>query len=585
MKKLRLVSAILALLILLSTFGLSVSANYDYRPQLAELIMNAEEAPAPGGNYNSDTVSALKDALDEARAVYVDKTATSEEIKEQIEKLDTALYNLETYNWYTTGLWMALQYVENLNPEDYSTVSFNTLREIYMKHSSLIYFPPTQEAIDMAVDEINEAVANLIPVGGATAPVETATDKLRRFVNRAEHIIYSSDKIYSDNSMKALSDAYKYGDTLLENDEADDGVLYAAAYSIETALEGLVTYTWDMTNLELAFKNAREVTRNAAYYTEESYNAFEDVYYIARSIKYTAQSQNAVDAAALSLTNAINELELLHNPPIPEETAESRYRQMLFDVRQHLHVYGEIYTEESSRALYNAVNEANKLEFDRFATDEEYNAATNLLEEALAAAEFIPVETQTVPMDTTAAEITTNAAENTSASVEATETTALVTEPTTSTFDEPAETTVATLPAESIATEPQEATTTATESDTTPTETSAQESSCILGDADLNSKVSIKDVTTIQKHAAKLLSLSDTGLMAADSNQDNIVNIKDATEIQKYIANLPSNKNIGKEFKIENTPADTTVIPWYTETTVSTFDEADTETTPATIKE
>ncbi len=59
------------------------------------------------------------------------------------------------------------------------------------------------------------------------------------------------------------------------------------------------------------------------------------------------------------------------------------------------------------------------------------------------------------------------------------------------------------------------------------------------GDADLDTYVTIKDATAIQKHAALLVILEDNlALRQADVNADKAVNIKDATEIQKFIAGL-----------------------------------------------
>ena len=75
----------------------------------------------------------------------------------------------------------------------------------------------------------------------------------------------------------------------------------------------------------------------------------------------------------------------------------------------------------------------------------------------------------------------------------------------------------------------------------TTTETQGTTSGDILymmGDADSNGKVNIKDATAIQKHIAKLISLDVVALMSADVTDDNKVNIKDATAIQKYIAKI-----------------------------------------------
>ncbi len=107
--------------------------------------------------------------------------------------------------------------------------------------------------------------------------------------------------------------------------------------------------------------------------------------------------------------------------------------------------------------------------------------------------------------------------------------------------------------------------TTVTEPDTTPTSTAKVDSSTtsketsafptqsttlstapttnpedelLLGDANLDGKVNIKDATALQKHLAKLQILSEKNLSVSDTNKDGRITISDATTIQKKIAGL-----------------------------------------------
>lgn len=70
--------------------------------------------------------------------------------------------------------------------------------------------------------------------------------------------------------------------------------------------------------------------------------------------------------------------------------------------------------------------------------------------------------------------------------------------------------------------------------------------SVILGDANLDGKVNVKDATLIQKALAKLASLEGDGFTAADVNGDEKLSIQDATNIQKYAANYDLPYEIGK---------------------------------------
>ena len=110
----------------------------------------------------------------------------------------------------------------------------------------------------------------------------------------------------------------------------------------------------------------------------------------------------------------------------------------------------------------------------------------------------------------------------------------------------------------------------------------------LIGDADFNDKVNVKDATTIQKSAASLLELDEIAKVLADVNFDTKVNVIDATNIQKWAADLdvdfPINHMIYvPELPTETTPAETESTPAETESTPAETEStpAETETTPA----
>ncbi len=67
----------------------------------------------------------------------------------------------------------------------------------------------------------------------------------------------------------------------------------------------------------------------------------------------------------------------------------------------------------------------------------------------------------------------------------------------------------------------------------------------MVGDSNLDKKVSVQDATKIQKVIAFVDFMPAHWLFMLDTNGDTNVNIKDATEIQKWVAKLPSNDKIG----------------------------------------
>ena len=57
-----------------------------------------------------------------------------------------------------------------------------------------------------------------------------------------------------------------------------------------------------------------------------------------------------------------------------------------------------------------------------------------------------------------------------------------------------------------------------------------------IGDTNLDGKITIRDVTAIQRHLAELEVFTDDQLALADTNGDGKVDISDATHLQKYLA-------------------------------------------------
>ncbi len=99
-------------------------------------------------------------------------------------------------------------------------------------------------------------------------------------------------------------------------------------------------------------------------------------------------------------------------------------------------------------------------------------------------------------------------------------------------------------PAPSVTTPVETQPTETTPVDTQPTETKPADEA-ILGDADGDNTVNVKDATAIQKNIAGL-EVPKFVEAAADANGDEKVDVKDATAIQKWVAGLTPDSPIGK---------------------------------------
>ncbi len=60
----------------------------------------------------------------------------------------------------------------------------------------------------------------------------------------------------------------------------------------------------------------------------------------------------------------------------------------------------------------------------------------------------------------------------------------------------------------------------------------------IIGDADLNLTINVKDATLIQKHTAGISAITGLALECGDADQNGTVNVKDATAVQKFVAGI-----------------------------------------------
>jgi len=68
----------------------------------------------------------------------------------------------------------------------------------------------------------------------------------------------------------------------------------------------------------------------------------------------------------------------------------------------------------------------------------------------------------------------------------------------------------------------------------------------LVGDADLNLKVNVKDATLIQKHTAGITEITGLALQCADADNNETVNVRDATAVQKYVAGIEVSSSIGE---------------------------------------
>ena len=68
----------------------------------------------------------------------------------------------------------------------------------------------------------------------------------------------------------------------------------------------------------------------------------------------------------------------------------------------------------------------------------------------------------------------------------------------------------------------------------------------VIGNADLDSSITIQDATAVQLYLAKYVEFTDEQNAVADVNKDSDINIVDVTNIQKYLARYNEENAIGE---------------------------------------
>ncbi len=612
MKKTRLFALVLAFLMIMSSFTFAVSADIQStRQALADKIQQAENSyPPPGSNPLNGTISALSDAIDEAIKVLTDSTSTEEELQEQIENLDNAIKGIIILDLDNSKLWDAMVLANSLNAEDYTEESYEAMKAVANDYGTL-HYAQSQQELDEATDRVYQAILDLIPLGTATVPYideELYTSAKQRFLNAlsaAEEQFLTVGGNYNNETYSVFVETYEKALAIYESGaELTSAEYLALAEELEEAIAGIEYFNWDTDELWAVIESCEslyEDIENGKYFYDTFLDKYREEGNNARIALYYGQSQEEVDNAAKALKEAARRLipqddikgELEEEVKLTEENIlqnESLYTKDSFERVVLMYQYAKSVLAGNSpeatmlQAIYDLRDAKDKLSLKQD-TPSSSEATTTEVTESTEVVTATAVNTD--PAETTAVPATTTVTEP----VETTE----ITEAT-----EATKSTAASIPTNSTDsttlasdTEPTKAT---TASDTNEITTAPATTEVIptvkpnptymIGDADGNSKINIKDATLIQKHLAKLITLSDIEIVAGDANEDGKLNVKDATEIQKHLANLPSNNHIGMEIVTPDTkPAETTVIPWATETIPNTSTEIatkDEETTIAT---
>lgn len=571
MKAPKILAILLTLVMLLSTAVFTVSADIESaKAELAEAIENAERRIPPPGS-NATGFGDLLDAIGEAELLLNNPEATELEIEEMIEKLENAGSGIIIRDFDNSKLWEAMEFANAIPEENYTAESYEYMKVLANDYLVLHYASSQQEIDDLTLD-IYRAVKALVPVNGATvpalpysAPTQETIALLLKAIEDGENALGAVGGNFNMETFYALQEALEEGQGVLSDADCGELDFLIAADDIKVALENLEFFHWDTDALWEVIQQYEGL--EAEDYEATSYAVYAKAGIDARNALYYAQSQEEVDTAKDNLLKAVERL--------IKKDVRAHLEEELKKVEETIFVDGNNYTNDSLTTVGIAYSAATNLLKEDKASEDQLVQAINYLWYTIDALETEPSTDETEPCITTSA-------------TETTETTT-VTEPTESTTSAinttaPTETVEAT----EVTEEPVIITTTTPDEVTTSTAAKTESTTIphtytcyIVGDADGNEKINIKDATIIQKHLAKIVTLDSSALLAADGNEDLKVNIKDATEIQKYLANIPVGSNIGKLYEASSTTSPS--VP-ETSTLSQTTSEEETTTSAQTTE-
>ncbi|MDB1941913.1 beta-N-acetylglucosaminidase domain-containing protein [Clostridium tertium] len=175
-------------------------------------------------------VAEFKEALDEAKAILADEEATQEVIDASVDRLTKAIESLSFENTDKEALTDLIEDIMNLNSENYTEESWNTLKDkLEIAKEVLLNENATEEEVSKAYDELFKAFSEL--------KVKPSKERLEALINKAEGY---KKKDYTKESFEVLSEKLKVAKKVLKDKNATEADILKAELELQKAIDQLV---------------------------------------------------------------------------------------------------------------------------------------------------------------------------------------------------------------------------------------------------------------------------------------------------------------------------------------------------------
>ena len=143
---------------------------------LKEEILRIEKE-YPEVNYTKSSYSALKDALEMAKAIAEDSFSTADEVTAAMADLESALEGLELAELDTSELEKAIKDAEKLNKADYTTLSYKMVADAIESAKALLQSDDALQAdINAAVESLRGRMSSLVSANSGSPSFDYGDD-------------------------------------------------------------------------------------------------------------------------------------------------------------------------------------------------------------------------------------------------------------------------------------------------------------------------------------------------------------------------------------------------------------------------
>lgn len=207
------------------------------KESLAGLIAQAEDALKQTCIYTEDSLQALQEALDTAKEVYDNASASLDDVKGQNDALQTALNGLKEIGETDRSALrtaIAVAQAEAGKEDVYTAESLADLNKAIEAAQAVLDDPAAeQSAIDEQTDLVNAAVKNLVKQ-------EISTDKsvLEAKLDEAKAEAGKTD-VYTAESLAALNESIQKAEAVINDENAAQEDINAQVAALQAAIDGL----------------------------------------------------------------------------------------------------------------------------------------------------------------------------------------------------------------------------------------------------------------------------------------------------------------------------------------------------------